>query len=129
MAAQVDPALYVDLIGVPYRIGARGPDEFDCYGLLAEMYRRVHEVRIPDFRSPQDFSAMHDLGAEQSQSWGQVKQRAGCGVLIRIGRFNSHVGFLIDDNRLIHCWEGSRGVVVERVDQWAHRITGFYHYE
>lgn len=129
MVSTVNPDLYLDLIGTPYRIGGRGPKEFDCYGLVSELYRRLHEVELPDFRSPQGFDAMHDLGQMQSKVWTLCEAHPGAVALIRIGRYISHVGMLLGNHRMIHCWQGSRGVVVERLDQWNHRITGFYHYE
>jgi cell wall-associated NlpC family hydrolase len=36
-------------IGLPYREGARGPDAFDCYGLVAEVYRSILGVNLPDW--------------------------------------------------------------------------------
>lgn len=33
--------LVSDLVGKPYRAGARGPEEYDCFGLVAEVYRRL----------------------------------------------------------------------------------------
>lgn len=36
-------------IGLPYREGARGPDAFDCYGLVAEVFRGARGVDLPDW--------------------------------------------------------------------------------
>lgn len=38
-----------DYIGLPYREGARGPDAFDCYGIVAAFYRAVRGIELPDF--------------------------------------------------------------------------------
>lgn len=38
-----------DFVGLPYREGGRGPDAFDCYGLLVEVFRTVHGVELPDW--------------------------------------------------------------------------------
>ena len=32
---------YRDLIGLPYRVGARGPSEYDCAGVVLEWMRRA----------------------------------------------------------------------------------------
>lgn len=126
----VDPDKYLDLIGVPYRIKGRGPHEFDCYGLIGEMYRRVHGSEVPPLDSPQSFELMEGAAKEfAATSWKQVEKKPGCVALIRVGRYLSHVGFVLDNNRMIHCWEGSKGVVIERIDQWERRIVGYYHYE
>lgn len=39
-----------DLIGTPYRLGARGPDALDCWGLVLEVYRRAGK-HLPDYAS------------------------------------------------------------------------------
>lgn len=36
-------------IGLPYREGARGPDAYDCYGLVAEVYRAGRGILLPDW--------------------------------------------------------------------------------
>lgn len=38
-----------DFVGLPYREGARGPDAYDCYGLVAAVFRAVHGVELPDW--------------------------------------------------------------------------------
>ena len=40
-----------DFIGLPYREGARGPDAFDCYGLVAAVFRAAHGVELPDWHA------------------------------------------------------------------------------
>lgn len=36
-------------IGLPYREGARGPDAYDCYGLVAAVLRAVRGDVLPDW--------------------------------------------------------------------------------
>lgn len=36
-------------IGLPYREGARGPDAFDCYGIVAAVLRAARGVALPDW--------------------------------------------------------------------------------
>ena len=38
-----------DFIGLPYREGARGPDAFDCYGLVAAVLKAARGVQLPDW--------------------------------------------------------------------------------
>jgi cell wall-associated NlpC family hydrolase len=40
-----------DFIGLPYREGARGPDAFDCYGLVAAVLRAVKGHELPDWHA------------------------------------------------------------------------------
>ena len=37
-----------ELLGKPFRLGARGPDAFDCFGLVGWLYREVYGIEIPD---------------------------------------------------------------------------------
>ena len=41
-------AFYESLIGKPYKIGARGPDEFDCYGLARHIQISRVGIDMPD---------------------------------------------------------------------------------
>jgi cell wall-associated NlpC family hydrolase len=38
-----------DFVGLPYREGARGPDAYDCYGLVAAVFRGLRGVDLPDW--------------------------------------------------------------------------------
>lgn len=38
-----------DFVGLPYREGARGPDAYDCYGLVAAVFRAIRGVELPDW--------------------------------------------------------------------------------
>lgn len=116
-----------DLIGVPFRYGARGPDEFDCYGLVMECLRR-------DGQKPRDFGHADDVGTIAAMmgaalpQFEEIECRPGAIVLLRIDGLAAHCGYVIDGNRFIHTWEKSGGVVVERLDTWKRKIVGFYRY-
>lgn len=36
-------------IGLPYAEGARGPEAYDCYGLVAEVFRAAKGIVLPDW--------------------------------------------------------------------------------
>jgi hypothetical protein len=116
---------YADLIGVPFKLGGRGPDFYDCYGLLAEIYRR-RGIKILDYRSPEAGPIISALIAgECARLWHPCKQQRNVSVLIRVP-FSLHVGYMIDDYKMIHTWEKTGGVTVEPVSEWSKRIVGFY---
>ena len=117
----------IDLIGTPFAYGARGPQAFDCYGLVMAMARRNGQD-LPDlgFASHQaQIAAM--MGGSMPQ-WIDMAPGPGAIVLIRIGRFVSHCGYQIDQDRMIHAWAQSNGVSIVRLDDWRRRIVGFYRY-
>lgn len=37
-----------DLLGLPFADGGRGPDSYDCWGIVREVYRR-YGVTLPDY--------------------------------------------------------------------------------
>lgn len=54
-----------DFVGLPYREGARGPEAYDCYGLVAAVFRAFRGVELPDWyqESPGAASASRTIGA------------------------------------------------------------------
>lgn len=38
-----------DFIGLPYQEGARGPGSYDCYGIVAAVFRVLRGVELPDW--------------------------------------------------------------------------------
>lgn len=119
---------YGDLIGLPFVYGGRGPEEYDCYGLLQEMWRRAHGVELPEFTSPTLQGPQAAVGAIQLLQWQEVPCAPHVMVAIRIGRFVSHCGFMVDQQNMIHAWQQAGGVSVQRLGVWKQRITGFYRY-
>lgn len=117
-----------ELVGTPFEYGGRGPDSFDCYGLVMHIMKEKHGLDIPDFRSVSDQAAIMAMAAVGLQSWERTSERTGSIAVFRIGRFISHCGYMLDDMRMIHTWDKSGGVVIERVDSWQQRTVGFYRY-
>ncbi|WP_186296786.1 NlpC/P60 family protein [Cupriavidus campinensis] len=118
---------YLDLIGLPWEWDGCGePGGYDCYGLLQEIHRRLG-VEIPNFRRPGDRAQIAAIMSTNMSPWRECEQGAGASVLIRLAR-TLHVGYMVDDIRMIHVWEQSGGVVVERVEPWQPKILGFYRY-
>lgn len=117
-----------ELIGAPFAYGGRGPDAFDCYGLVMHLLRENHGIEVPDFASSSEQPVIMARIATGVQDWEQVSAAPGTVALFRIGRYISHCGYLLDSTRMIHTWEDSDGVVIERLDPWKQRTVGFYRY-
>lgn len=119
---------YTDLIGKPFELGARGPDRFDCYGLVQEVYGRAKK-QIPDYLRPEALMGAHAVVSHGVSEWEPCEQQVGSVVVIKLlGRDASHVGVVLPFDRMLHVWERSGGVCVERLDEWKRRIAGFYRY-
>lgn len=120
---------YADLIGVPFVYNGRGPESYDCYGLVREMWRRAHGVALPDFVSPINQGEQCALGVLQLvQHWKEVPRQPNVMVAFRIGDLVSHCGFMLDDSTFIHAWRKSGGVTTVSVELWLRRVAGFYRY-
>lgn len=127
-----DPSImdWSHLVGVPFEYDGRGPDTFDCYGLVRQCWRETHGIELPDFKSPSDPGLQAALGINQLFSlWQNTDCQPGVMAAIRIGSYTRHCAFVIDNDTMIHAWEPSGGVsIVPLNEEWKRRITGFYRY-
>jgi len=120
---------HIDLLGKPFKYGGRSLSDggLDCYGVVVEMGRRNGQS-YPERQFSESLSVNHALMACQMDEWERCEPHPGCVVLIRIYKHPCHVGVVLDEYSFIHAWEGSGGVVVERLSEWEKRIEGFYRY-
>ncbi len=120
--------VYADLIGKPFAYGGRGPDSYDCFGLLLELQRRLGGPEIPDLISPTTQNVIA-LRMRSRINWWQPEARpfVGAHLWFRIGRNWSHCGVYLGDDLFIHCWEKSGGVCTERLSDWSMRTDGAFY--
>jgi len=121
-------------VGVPYVAHGREYTGADCWGLLFLYYRDELGTPIPSYSSEMRERDFHrkDIGplmdVEIERLWLQVDEpQPGDGVLLRAGRFNTHVGVFLGAGRMLHS-EGPEPSVVARLDdiRLRSRITGFF---
>lgn len=121
---------YRDLLGKDFEYGGRGPDTFDCFGIVKELARRTG-VDLPEYGSCVAFKDI-DGRLRHGIENHCVKleyPKPFCYVTFRIHpRYTSHIGFVLEDCRtFVHIMKGMR-VGVERldIDPWKKRISGFW---
>jgi cell wall-associated NlpC family hydrolase len=98
-----------DFVGLPYRAGARGPDAFDCYGIIAEVYLKMRGIVLPDFyqRGPGAGAASSAIAASLSCEVGEGRARLTDDVrdfdiaVVRSPASPHHVGVVIE-NGVLH---------------------------
>ncbi|WP_081080567.1 NlpC/P60 family protein [Burkholderia cepacia] len=95
-------------VGRPWVAGARGPDAFDCWGLLSWVQREHFGVVLPERSLDPD--AMRDRYREYVEAgrWRIAPRPVhGCGVLLR-GGDQPHVGVYLknDGGGVLHASEG-----------------------
>lgn len=117
-----------DLIGKPFEYGGRGPEKYDCWGLMMELYRRIG-VEIPDYRSPTTWAEIASLMNQELRLWEEVPRRTLHSVMhIRIKSEPHHVGLFLGGDRFIHASNGARSVCIEPASRWENATVGYYKY-
>ena len=119
------------LIGAPFVDGGRGPDKFDCWGLVREIYHR-YGIELPDYKIGcyEILSVMNEMERNRPMwkrcEWPDLP--VPCVVAFKVSApMVNHVGVYIGDGKFIHTREKA-GAVIERLDApaWKHRLEGFY---
>lgn len=120
---------YEDLLGLPFERGARGPDEYDCYGLIIELHRRLG-IELPDFESPGSVEEIAQIvDRETVERWKRVPLRTiGSVLTFRVEGIGAHVGMLIERDRFIHAVE-DLGVTTGRLNHGGFHPIAAYVYE
>jgi cell wall-associated NlpC family hydrolase len=131
---------YLDLLGVEFQYGGRGPAVYDCYGLVMECERRSTGREIPDYRSPKALEEIASKMAGEKYRWICVAKKEegvpipfsamqpGRALEIRVRGYACHVGFIHKPRKFLHTWEGTGGVTQEDIELWRARILGVYEY-
>jgi cell wall-associated NlpC family hydrolase len=125
MTAKLPTSTWLDLLGKPYADKGRGPDAFDCVGLLLEIERRIGNA-LPNYKSD-----IHELALALAGTWERVNDpQPGDGILIRSACPPWHIGVVCGAGYMIHA-HPQCGVSRERynADPWHKRIEGFYRWK
>lgn len=118
---------YSKYIGIPFKFGGRTYKELDCYGLIMLLYKEIHGIEIPDVVSPTFIADIANLVTSEKKKWESCELEEGAVIIFSIRGYGAHVGYYIGEDRIIHTWEGTGGVTIERLAfAWKHRILGVY---
>ena len=94
-----------DLIGKPFKSGGRGPDNYDCWGLAMEVYKRFG-IDLPDFSiCAMDAARIAEEVENQRSQWVKVEGEPPVPSLVLMklnSRWNNHIGVYIGQGRFIH---------------------------
>lgn len=122
---------YTDLIGKKFQTGGRGPDTYDCYGLIIEIMKRLGKY-LPEQDTPAGVEMRLKMFEEISSEFAEPidKPEPFCIVVFNLRRLSPlHIGVVLEDCRgFIHSAAYIRRVRIDKLDGilWKHRITGYY---
>jgi cell wall-associated NlpC family hydrolase len=105
----------IDLVGKTYKNGGRGPNAFDCSGLVYYVYKRVGVVL------PATAEEQGRVGIEISRE----SILPGDLVVFRIKR-DFHVGIVLNEREFVHASK-SKGVAIDNLSlpYWTRSLLGF----
>ena len=116
---KIDPLLVNEYIGRPYELNARGPEAFDCYGLVIDFFRRAANIRIPDWsvKDSQLETAVRVITKALNDSYDLVvpvvtPQDLDIAVLKR-HKLAHHIGVYVNGG-ILHASINNKGVAWER---------------
>lgn len=119
---------------VPFKIGGRDYDGWDCWGLVYCAFRDVYGQSISslaaDYHGDVSYKELARLVDIERAEWLETPEPApGRVALFRMGRYATHVALVLERSQMIHC-ERRAGTIVERHDSflWAGRNVGFFQY-
>ena len=136
------PDWVADWIGLHFRLGGRGPEAFDCWGLARAVLAARFGIEVPayDRGYPEDVadrSALAALVHEGMPEWTPLSEgraaQAGCGersgdvILMRHGRHACHIGLVVAQGTMLHIEDGIDSTL-DRYDgpRWQRRLVGLY---
>lgn len=90
------------LLGLKWKIGARGPFEYDCWGLLWHVYRTRLNIELPEYPGMNTANVWEVARKIEGviisdMDWKQIKSPIHlCAVAMSSGRVLHHVGVWLD---------------------------------
>lgn len=125
-------------VGLPFRPDARGPREFDCWGLVRAVYAEERQIELPSYG---EISARNLLAVARamqaacggSDRWLKVADPAAfdvAGMRLPGSSRVGHVGVMISSTAFLHVEQASASVVVDRHHfSVASRVAGFWRFQ
>ncbi len=118
--------MFDDLLSATYKIGADGPDQYDCFTLSREVLRRVG-IPLPKWESIADLTLREESVSEKKSYFTELQEPEKYCLIVLVVRHRFHIGVVLEDCKsFIHINE--QVTAIERIDKWGKLIDGFYKY-
>lgn len=106
--------MFHDLLGKPFEALGRGPDSYDCWGLVIEVSKRLGR-EVPDYEiNPGDSKAIYSKYYEVELEYDVVSvPKEGDIVLYKRMDGGLHFGIMINFHKMLHV---SKSLGVHKID-------------
>ena len=95
--------------GAKYKMGATGPNTFDCSGFVLTLFREIYKVQLPRTAMKQYYAGRHISKSELTYGDLVFFNTNGRGI--------SHVGVYLQDGKFGHA-STSRGVMISNLSDY-----------
>lgn len=113
-------------VGIPFAEHGRGPDAFDCYGLVRAWHAHETGKDLPDYRYGEGGPDQARTLLQAIRSWRQTDPETQGAVLVfRICGLPRHCAVSLGGGTFLHVFRG-RHTCVERLGHWRERLAGAY---
>ena len=125
---QLSPTIWEDLLFLPFVKGGRGPEGYDCLGLLLEIHRRMGKIITDDVAYIEDPVQRRAIMDRKLFSWRSCAVKPGAGLLFRSAGCPDHVGVAIDSDQFIHASESAGQVCLSYLSRhpWKNLFHGAF---
>lgn len=133
-------------VGTPYGDRGRGPDAYDCWGLVQTVFAVQYGIALPSYADDYPASVageaieavidrecrawhavVEKVGNEPIPATARQRAREGDVVVLRVLGRRMHCGVALDGDRFVHVLFGSQGCVERMSDRlWERRVEGIY---
>jgi cell wall-associated NlpC family hydrolase len=121
-------------VGLPFKEKGRGPDGYDCWGIVREILDKEFGITgLPDYVG--SYTSVGDkrsvsaaVTAGLAEGWQRVdKANDGTLVILRLAGRPWHCAIAVNSEWMLHVVEGAN-TCLERMDSmvWNDRIEGYY---
>jgi len=125
---------FSEFIGVPFRDRGRTLEGADCWGLFRLAIWKVAGLELPMYDEHYASSIERRVNAEMIRGgmgdWQEVpagtEQRCD-GILMKDGRWDSHIALVVQRGRMLHTYQGGASCVDRYLDSpFRERLIAFY---
>lgn len=133
MHSKAQPSWIQKYVGLRFGDKGRGPDEFDCWGLVRWIYLHEFKILLPDYLSgystiTEDSEVERTVLNGRDDGWIRVdKPEPGAAVLFNVYGKPIHIGIATWGDHFLHSPEDDFSRQERLSDRmWRNRIEGFY---